>query len=373
MDNENANIIVFFEQLFGRNSDPGNIFRKDADFCNIAWVEGLKNKTISNNLRGLQSTPISSLYARTILNRKFDEDLIEAAINTSKNLTRISEGNYIINLDYAPDSIRYLPILNQFDIKCLESLFNIASAKSLSVNGGKRLEEITNGKFNRISLFRIMKTASTSIEEALRLELLGKGPYESCHNGIGESIMARLGKNGIVESSWNPLACATEAYNLFHSHYPINEFRKCSERTYSVISFREPIDRICSFINSFLKIPISSSFFSSIEDCIENCHPDWIHGQLYYCSQDNNLQNAKRNLRDITRVLIAEDSDKWGELIRQDINVSITTNKVREGKYQYKDELRKSVEHLISKDTYLSKKIDEEYELYRYACELSNK
>ena len=359
----------FFTALFGRNSDPCEQFRRDDPMCTIPWEEGLKNKLISNTLRSLQKTPYTSLYSRTILNKKFDNDIILAALETSKNYTK-----GLINMSYVPHSIRHIPVLNITDADCLANLLGVASAWHLSQNGEKKMLGMTKGKYKKIYLYRIHKTASTSLEKALRIALLGQPPYIPCHKAIKiehQKLIGHFGQNGIVECSWDPLAYATESFNFAHSHYPISEFHNLLKSTYSLISLREPLDRICSFYN---KLQRGNSSFDSIEDFIENCHPDWICGQLYFLDQRNSLKKARKILESFSRVLIVEESNLWSECIYSDINIKTKIDSVhKKSSYRgQKKELKKRLETLISDNNELSSKLNKEYKLYEYAKKLAS-
>ena len=368
----NKNIRVFFRSLVGRNSDPGGFFKRSDNYCNISWSEGLNNPIISNTLRSLMKTPWETIYSRIILNKRFEKEIIQSAIKTSENIIYAKgKSNKLINIDIATNDVRFISISNEEDIECLKEIFYVASAWHYSQEGANKLLKLTKGKYKRVDVHRIMKTASTSISDSLRNILLGPPPYSFCHKGMSEGLLGRMGKDRIVESSWNPIAYATNAFNFSQSHYPINSFHRKSKSTYSLISLRDPLDRICSFINSFLDINNQSTFFSSEQDFIENAHPDWILGQLYYLSQNNNLEEAKKELKNLSRVLICENSHCWDEVFNSDLNIEIKTQNTKKGYYKEKNSMKARVESLISKSEELSAKLNDEYKLYEYGKKLS--
>ena len=375
---EETIILNFFNSFFARNSDPNRFFRRDDEFCNLPWSEGLRNPRLADTLRNLQKTPCTTLYARTILRKVFDDDFIEAAIKTSNSLSEESE-DIFINLDLAKDSLRLIPILSKEDEICMRNLIAVASAAHRSQKGSEKLLEITKGKYSRVNLYRIMKTASSTLEHSLRIGLLGEAPYYSCHKSFrNESelhqFLGRVGQGDIVECSWNPLAFATQSFNFAHSHFPVHEFHTYPATTYTVISIRDPIDRICSFFNRSQQYPQSSNCrFSSIDDFVENCHPDWIFGQLYFCDQTHNLTNAKKVLERMSRVLIVENSHAWNDILTSDLKVMIKTKYIKKGKYESRNDLKTRIESRIQKDNELSSRLTDEYELYKFAQKLSQK
>ena len=116
-------------------------------------------------------------------------------------------------------------------------------------------------------------------------------------------------------------------------------------------------------------------YFKDEEDFIRNCHEDWLFGQIYFCDQKKRVQQAKTALRKISRVLIVENSTDWIESINSDLcsNINTTALSKQVGNRSSKNTIAQKIEELISKDTDLSKKLDQEYELYNYALRLSRR
>ena len=216
-----------------------------------------------------------------------------------------------------------------------------------------------------------MKTASSSLTKCMREYALGKPPYSNRHAAFKEhnsqEIIGRMSGDGIVECSWSPISTSTRCYNFYNSHYPISELNSTPRSTYSLISIRDPIQRMASFFN------MMSSYFKDEDDFIHNCHEDWLFGQIYFCDQKRRLQQAKSSLRKISRVLIVENSTEWIESINSDLcsNIKATTLPGQQGNRSRKNTAAQKIEALISKNADLSKKLDEEYELYNYALSMS--
>ena len=218
-----------------------------------------------------------------------------------------------------------------------------------------------------------MKTASSSLTGCIRHFALGDPPYRNNHAGFKhnttQEIIGRMSDEGIVECSWSPIATSTKCYNFYNSHYPISKINSQPRSTYSLISIRDPIQRIASFFN------MMSPHFKDVEDFLYNCHEDWLFGQIYFCDQQKKLPQAKAALRKISRVLIVENSTDWIESINSDLcsNIKTTALSKQQGNRSSKNTIAQKIEALISKDASLSKKLDQEYELYNYALRLSTR
>lgn len=369
MDERTFNIQQFFIGFFGKNADPGGYYRKSDAWCNIPWEQGIEEPIIQNTIRELTKTPARFLYAKTIPSGRFDNEVTQTALNTADSFI----GNSTIDMTKATKSLKCLSLTDKTDENCLTDLLTGAFANIKRKEAEARFLEKTGKKYKRIHVYRVMKTASSSLTECMRHYSLGDPPYRNSHAGFKENtaqeVIGRMSGEGIVECSWSPIATSTKCYNFYHSHYPISKINSQTRSTYSLISIREPIQRMASFFN------MNSMYFKDEEDFIRNCHEDWLFGQIYFCDQKKRVQQAKTALRKISRVLIVENSTDWIESINSDLcsNIKTTALSKQVGNRSSKNTIAQKIEELISKDTDLSKKLDQEYELYNYALRLSRR
>ena len=350
----------------GRNSDVnGKSMRRDDPVCNIDWSHN--NPLVVNTIKNLTRDPISTLYLHFIQTGEIPNDLIEAMVKLNNSA---KPGSHI---DLASLPVQYRLIepgeTNQYNV--LSQILNAACCKEKARIGNVRMQQITDGKYKRLKIYRIMKCASSALQ-SLRSAIIGE-KERFCSDLFSQGDRRKewygyVGTNGMVEYSWSPLGYRCNAFNFAQSHFPIHEFNKYPVDTYTMVSLRDPLERIASFFN----MTRQQGIWKSVEDFVDNCHPSFIAGQLYFCHQSNNLENAKAELRGISRVLIVEESSNWAEQISSDLCQVIEIPSVNKGKYQEeKGGLIKTIEGLISSHTELKSLVDDEYSLYNYAKTLS--
>ena len=118
---------------------------------------------------------------------------------------------------------------------------------------------------------------------------------------------------------------------------------------------------------------MTERYWQSTEDFVDNCHPDFIAGQLYFCDQSNKLEKAKEALKMISRVLIVEKSNKWSDKLSSDLSQRVDIKSTNIGNYaSEKNKITSKIENLISDKKELKSRIDDEYKLLEYAKTLSN-
>ena len=220
-----------------------------------------------------------------------------------------------------------------------------------------------------------MKTASTTLSNSLQNLFVGTESRRCSLHSVdiagSPEWFGYIGNKGTVNFSFDPLGCATSSFNFSHSHYPISKFNKYSNDVYRVLSIRDPLSRIASFYNMLKKAKFAQKErFENVEDFILTCHPDYIFCQLYFLDQNLSLSGAKRELSQLNRILIVEESDNWQEKISADLGRNIPLTMQNKGNYKStssKPNLLNQLEKLISKHPDYSRLLEKEYKLYELA------
>ncbi len=358
-------IARFFDSYFGRNSDPGHpTMQRDDPTCNIPI--SLDSPATVSTIKNLVKTPIDFLYLSIILKGHIEPELIQSAIQINSSYAQ----NNSININHLPLEYKFLDYSQEDQNFLFCIILSCSISKHYSSLASRNFSKLSNSGYKRVSLFRIMKTGTSTLEHSLRKSILGDPPYQSTFLPAADrtniQLHGQISQNGFVECSWNPIAYATRSYNFAHSHYPIFDMNKPTKSTYSLVSLRDPIDRICSIYRFF------SNKFNSVEDFIFNCHPDFIVGQLYFFNQECNLSKAIIQLESISRVLILEQSSTWSDKLSSDLSLKIDVQRPHPPvDYSDKEELRANISNLIIQHPQLSKLIQDEYILFEHAKRLS--
>ena len=297
----------FVQGLFGKNSEPNSrTFRRDEAWSSLPL--SLEDPYIIKTFKVLVKKPIHYIYLDTIFGKVLSDELIDSAISINENFLLTNT----INIDFFPYQIKVLDFTEGRDQNLLLRILNSALCKSLSQAGEQRIMDLTDGKYKRIFSYGIYRSASSTLKETLNSYFLGNEDIQLCFKPL-RSFRSPLAWKGcmnrykVVDHIWSPLAVSTKAYNMTHSHFPISQLNHHPKDSYSIISLRDPIERICSFYSQV------KEKFNSLDEFIDDCHPDYIAAQLYFCDQSSNLSKAKEALKKVKRVMLVEDSHNWGK------------------------------------------------------------
>ena len=355
------------QHFMARNSDPnGKSLRVDDSNSSVKW--DLKNQELIGKITGLIKKPIHSEILRIFTDKRIPDSYVEASREIEKVL---SSGN-VIPLSILPVNLQCIDQSNPDEVQALSCILNLCANYLHSERGDGKILSMTSGRFSKIHCYRIMKCATSSMFGAIQDVFVGREDRRcylpSRNNPVPPEWTGFVGEQGTVNFCMSPLACATRSFNFSQSHFPIMEYNQYPESVYRVISLRDPLSRIASFYNM-----IKNDKFESIYDFVENCHPHFIFGQLYFCDQDLSLFGAMRSLVGLDRVLIVEKSKDWSDILSADLSRNVSVSVGNRGNYvesASNSSLRGELEKLLVKRSDYAFLLDKEYKLYEFAKSL---
>jgi hypothetical protein len=318
----------------------------------------------------VEKKTIHSEYLKIFTDACIPRSYVEAAHEIDRLSQRPGKGAFPRSA--LPGILQSVDLSNPVETNILHNILCVCSNSWHSENGNENIMKLTSGRFSKIYCYRITKNASSTLFGALQDALVGK-MLRKCYLAMkydgSQEYWGYVGSKGTVNFSSSPLGCVTKSFNFSHSHYPITNYNKYPESVYKVISIRDPLRRIVSFFNH-----LGREKFESMDRFVEECHPDFIFGQLYFLDQTLSLSGAKRTLRQLNRVLIVEESRNWSDQLTSDLGMHIpmTSRNVRSysSEKQSADVLRSQLERLIARQPHLARLLEKEYKLYDFAKSL---
>lgn len=363
--------LSFFQRVMGRNHVVyGSSLRMDDPLLHENWDLSTNPRLSQVIFKFVEKKPIRSEYLKIFMDANIPRSYVEASREINRFFQR--PGNISFPRSALPENLQSVDFSNPAEIEILHHILCACSNSWHSGNGNENIMKLTSGRFSKIYCYRITKNASSALFGALQDALVGK-IMRKCYlpmdyDGSPE-YWGYIGGKGTVNFSASPLGCVTKSFNFSHSHYPITNYNKYPESVYKVVSIRDPLRRIVSFFNHVGRIK-----FESIDRFVEECHPDFIFGQLYFLDQTLSLSGAKRTLRQLNRVLIVEESRNWSDQLTSDLGMHIPMTSRNVGSYvsekQSADVLRSQLERLIARQPRLSRLLEKEYKLYDFAKSL---